>query len=61
MNQHTIPHPDICPACGSAEVVIDDADTGSGITEIVFVCLDCDTCWPLTCTTEQAATEGSGC
>lgn len=59
MNHATvIPDPELCPACGSAEVVIDDAQTTDGHTEIVFVCLDCDAVWPLTCLTGRSASEG---
>ncbi len=59
MNQFsTISHQDTCPACGSADLVIDDAPSADGRTEIVFVCLGCDRIWPLDCATEQPATEG---
>jgi hypothetical protein len=58
MNSHVIPHAETCPDCGSAEVITDDVRAIEGHTEIAFVCLDCDTTWPLTCLTEQAAAEG---
>jgi hypothetical protein len=58
MSQHTIPHTETCPACGSTDLVIGDADTTDGHTEIALTCLDCDTCWPLTCLTGQAADDG---
>jgi hypothetical protein len=58
MNTRLIPYEDICPACGSADLVIDDAPSADGRTQIVFACLDCGQAWPLACPTGQPAAGG---
>ena len=47
-----IPHPPVCPECGSPEVATEDIDLTDGTTETAYLCRDCGEAWPLACVAE---------
>ena len=47
-----IPHPAICPECGSTDIATEDVEMSDQTVETAYICRECGEAWPLACVTE---------
>jgi transposase-like protein len=47
-----VPHPPVCPDCGSDDVGTEQVDMGDGTSETAYLCKPCGAAWPLACVCE---------
>ena len=45
-------HEQVCPRCGSTDIIEEEVQTGDGITEIALTCRSCGCAWPVACVVE---------
>ncbi|HLX49509.1 MAG TPA: hypothetical protein VKS82_14365 [Streptosporangiaceae bacterium] len=48
-----IPHPPLCPDCGSGDITTAEVDTTDGLREAAHICTVCGAAWPVACIAEQ--------
>jgi transposase-like protein len=55
LDMRLVPHPPVCPECGSDDVTTEQVDMSDDTTETAWICQPCGAAWPLACVCEWSA------